>query len=165
MGARLTRAAAGVALWALLLPAAACAQADVAVPAACTDAVNAGFARLFADGRRTEVDNVMVCGTTVARSRTQFGSRVDHQVLPLRVNLPGVGARLVEVVTNDALDGVVSAPAHAVVFAYGQFYYDGPGRYRAGIHDVHCSTHRGADNGWVVVNGSRFPQRACARFR
>jgi hypothetical protein len=23
----------------------------------------------------------------------------------------------------------------------------------AGIHDTHCSTHPGADNGWVVVNG------------
>ena len=111
-----------------------------------------------------QVDNVMVCGTTISSSRTQRGGpHGDHQLLPLRVQLPGVGARLVEVVTNDSLDGVVTAPAGAPVVAYGQ-YFPGRRRFAAGIHDVHCATHRGADNGWVVVGGQRYPQRAC-QFR
>lgn len=145
---------------------AARAAADVPVPAACTGEVNAALARLVASGGREQVDNVMVCGTTISSSRTQPGGvHGDHQILPLRVLLPGVGARLIEVVTNDALDGVVTAPARATVFAYGQFYAPARRPFVAGIHDVHCSTHRGADNGWVVVAGARFPQRACVRYR
>jgi len=141
------------------------AAADVPVPFACTSDVNAALARLVDRGRET-VDNVMVCGTTISSSRRQRGgAHGDHQILPLRVILPGVGARLIEVVTNDALDGVVTAPAGASVFAYGQFYAPARRPFVAGIHDVHCSTHRGADNGWVVVAGQRFPQRACARYR
>ena len=34
-------------------------------------------------------------------------------------------------------------------------------RRMTGVHDVHCATHRGADNGWVVVNGTRFPDIRC----
>ena len=65
--------------------------------------------------------------------------------------------RLVEVVTNDDLDGVVTAPVNAQVLAYGQAFFPSHGRFAAGIHDVHCSTHRGADHGWVVVNGQQHP--------
>ena len=161
---RLIAAALAVAL-AAAAPA-ACAVADVAVPGACTSEVNAPLARLVAVGGREQVDNVMVCGTTIASSRTQPGGvHGNHQILPLRAILPGVGARLIAVVTNDALDGVVTAPAGATVFAYGQFYEPARRPFVAGIHDVHCSTHRGADNGWVVVAGARFPQRACVRYR
>jgi hypothetical protein len=152
----------------LLAPTSANAQVEAAVPSGCTDAVNATAARYIADGRRVEADNVMVCGTTIAASRTQYGSRGDHQVLALRVVLPGLGVRTIEIVTNDDLDGVVTAPARAVVFAYGQLYVDVPARppFVAGIHDTHCATHRGAANGWVVVNGNRFPQHACPfRYR
>jgi hypothetical protein len=149
------------ALVAALAPSAACAQVDSGVPSACTESVNATAARLIADGRRVEVDNVMLCGTTIAASRTQYGSRGDHQVLPLRVALPGLGTRTIEVVTNDVLDGVVTAPARALVFAYGQLYVPARRPFVAGIHDTHCATHRGAANGWVVVNGNRFPQHAC----
>ena len=53
------------------------------------------------------------------------------------------------------LDGVVTAPKGAQVFAYGQAFFDQGSRFVAGIHDVHCATHRGADNGWVVVNGAK----------
>lgn len=160
------RLAALAALLLALAPLAVRAQATVAVPSACTPDVNAKLARLVASGERREVDNVMVCGTTISASRTQRGyEHGDHQLLTLRVLLPGAGARLVQIATNDDLDGVVTAPAHVPVFAYGQ-YYAGRGRFAAGIHDVHCSTHRGADNGWVVVAGTRFPQRACpVRFR
>ena len=128
------------------------------VPAQCTAQVNQRLADLVSQAGSGTVDNVMVCGTTVSPSRTQSGGpHGSHQVLPLLVNLPGTGSTLVEVVTNDDLDGVVTAPKGAAVFAYGQAFFPSRGRFRAGIHDVHCATHRGADNGWVVVNGTKAP--------
>jgi len=131
---------------------------DVAVPARCTPEVNQKLATLLAQQTRRDVDNVMVCGLTTNRSRTQRGGEHGgHQVLPLMVTLPGAGSKLVEVVTNDDLDGVVTAPKGAQVFAYGQAFFDQGSRFAAGIHDVHCATHRTADNGWVVVNGRKSP--------
>ena len=65
----------------------------------------------------------------------------------------------VQVVTNDDLDGVVTARVNDPVFAYGQGYI-AHGFWVAGVHDVHCSTHPGADNGWVVVAGVKTP-RSC----
>lgn len=142
----------------LLLPLAALAGRDVPVPAACTPDVNARLAQLIQAGTRRDVDNVMVCGVTTRASRPQSGGvHGAHQILSLRVQLPGIGSRLVQVAINDTLDGVVDAPASALVFAYGQAYFDNTGAYAAGIHDVHCSTHRGADNGWVVVSGRKSP--------
>jgi hypothetical protein len=142
-----------------------CARAvkDVPVPSTCDAAVNQHLADLLAQQQRSAVDNVMVCGVTVSPSRTQSGGpHGSHQVLPLLVSLPGAGTKLVEVVTNDDLDGVVTAPKGAQVFAYGQAFFPSGGRFAAGIHDVHCATHRGADNGWVVVNGTKAPA-SCAR--
>ncbi len=139
------------------------AAPDVAVPASCTPDVNQHLAELIAQQSQSTVDNVMVCGVTISASRTQSGGpHGSHQVLPLLVTLPGVGTKLVEVVTNDDLDGVVTAPAGAHVFAFGQAFFPSRGRFAAGIHDVHCATHRGADNGWVVVNGAKSPA-SCAR--
>jgi hypothetical protein len=136
----------------------ACAQ-NVAVPPSCTPEVNAPLGNLLAANRTGEVDNVMVCGTTISASRTQRGGpHGDHQILPLRVRFPDGSAQLIEVVTNDSLDGRVTAPVRATVFAFGQYFNDGPGgHFAAGIHDVHCATHAGADNGWVVVNGVKYP--------
>jgi hypothetical protein len=131
---------------------------DVAVPTSCTPEVNQKLAGLLAQQTQTSVDNVMVCGVTISPSRTQRGGEHgSHQVLPLVVDLPGAGSKLVEVVTNDDLDGVVTAPKDAQVFAYGQAFFPDRGRFVAGIHDVHCATHRAADNGWVVVNGEKSP--------
>lgn len=131
---------------------------DVAVPQSCTPAVNQKLAGLLAQQTQSNVDNVMVCGTTISPSRTQrAGEHGSHAVLPLVVNLPGAGSKLVEVVTNDDLDGVVTAPKGALVYAYGQAFFDQGSRFVAGIHDVHCSTHRTADNGWVVVDGVKSP--------
>lgn len=76
--------------------------------------------------------------------------------------MPDGRSQPVEVVINDELDGVVTAPGEASVVAFGQAFFPSRGRYIAGIHDVHCSTHRGADNGWVVVNGVKHPP-SCAR--
>jgi hypothetical protein len=136
----------------------ASAQRDVPVPATCTPQVNQNLFGLLQSGQSRAVDNVMVCGITVSSSRGQSGGpHGAHEILPLRVTMPDGNVRLVEVVTNDDLDGVVTAPANASVFAYGQAFFPSYGRFAAGIHDVHCSTHRGADNGWVVVNGSKHP--------
>ncbi len=144
-----------------LLPASA-AQ-DVPVPSTCTPAVNQKLASLISSGQLGPVDNVMVCGVTASSSRRQRGGRHgDHQVLPLRVIMPDGSTKLIEVVTNDDLDGRVTAPPNATVFAYGQAFFSRTRSFAAGIHDVHCATHRGADNGWVVVNGEKHPP-SCQR--
>lgn len=138
---------------------------DVVVPQSCTPDVNQKLGGLLAQQTTENVDNVMVCGVTISPSRTQRGgAHGSHQVLPLLVNLPGAGSKLVEVVTNDELDGVVTAPKGAQVYAYGQAFFDQGSRFVAGIHDVHCATHRTADNGWVVVNGAKSPP-SCPVYR
>jgi hypothetical protein len=138
---------------------------DVPVPQSCTPDVNQKMAELLVQHATANVDNVMVCGTTTSPSRTQHGGEHgSHEILPLLVTLPGAGSKQVEVVTNDDLDGVVTAPKGAQVFAYGQAFFDQGSRFVAGIHDVHCATHRGADNGWVVVNGAKAPA-SCAAYR
>lgn len=134
------------------------AQNDVPVPQSCTPQVNQKLGSLLGSSQTGSVDNVMVCGITVSASRTQSGGpHGSHQILPLRVAFPDGNTRLVEVVTNDDLDGVVTAPVNAQVYAYGQAFFPSHGHFAAGIHDVHCSTHRGADNGWVAVNGQQHP--------
>jgi hypothetical protein len=128
--------------------------------------VNAKLAGLIASGTQTDVDNVMVCGITVSPSRPQRGGpHGSHEILPLTVVFPDKSTRLIEVVTNDSLDGVVTAPVKASVFAYGQAFFSNTGHFAAGIHDVHCSTHNGADNGWVVVNGEKHPDGVCGASR
>lgn len=149
----------GLLLGGLLGPALlALAARNVPVPSSCTPAVNARLGQVIAGGSRREVDNVMVCGVAISPSRRQrAGEHGAHEVLPLMVKFPDGNTHLVEVVTNDDLDGVVTAPRGAAVFAYGQAFLPDRGQFTAGIHDVHCSTHRTADNGWVVVNGSKSP--------
>jgi len=140
------------------------AQHDVPVPARCTPQVNQKLYDLLSSGQRSSVDNVMLCGITLSSSRTQRGGpHGSHQILPLRVTMPNGDVRPVEVVTNDELDGVVTASVNASVFAYGQAFFPSGGKFAAGVHDVHCSTHRGADNGWVVVNGVKHPA-SCNRY-
>ena len=147
--------------WLLLLMiggSTALAQRNVPAPSSCTPQVNQKLGELLSSPPSHSVDNVMVCGITANSSRTQSGGpHGSHQILPLRVTSPDGNTRLVEVVTNDDLDGVVTAPANAQVYAYGQAFFPSRGHFAAGIHDVHCSTHRGADNGWVVVNGQQHP--------
>jgi hypothetical protein len=148
-----------------LVVAAGCSSArEVTVPARCTGAVNDQLARLIAQRYEGAVDNVMVCGTTFASSRPQrSGPHGGHQLVPLRAPLPDGSSALVEVVTNDSLDGVVTAPRGAHVAAYGQYYATTESQrpFVAGIHETHCATHRGADNGWIVVNADRYPPRGC----
>ena len=147
----------------MLLGALPLAAADVAVPRACTPEVNRHLMELLQNHGQGPVDNVMVCGQTVSSSRPQHGRGGEHQILPLQVRFPGGVTKLVEVVTNDDLDGHVTAPPHATVLAYGQAFFDNTRQFAAGIHEVHCASHRGADDGWVVVNGTRYPE-TCRGF-
>jgi len=151
-------------LAALTLGARRRAAHDVPVPQSCTPDVNQKLSSLIGSGAQGSVDNVMVCGVTISPSRPQRGGpHGTHEILPLTVIFPAGTTKLVEVVTNDDLDGKITAPAKAAVFAYGQAFFDNTGHFAAGIHDVHCSTHRGADNGWVVVNGQKYPAN-CPAF-
>ena len=134
------------------------AAPDVPVPTSCTASVNQHLADLLAAGTHTNTDNVMVCGSEVRNSRTQAGGpHGDHQILALKVEVPNGKPISVEVVSNDDLDGKVTAKTGDTVYAYGQAFFLRRGAYVAGVHDVHCSTHRGADNGWVVVNTTKYP--------
>lgn len=135
------------------------AARDVPVPAACTPDVNGRLASLLAAQTTADTDNVMVCGTTTRPSSYQpAGKHGSHHVHSLLVKFPDGSNHLVEIVTNDTLDGVVTSPAHVQVFGYGQAFFSNTRQFDAGIHDTHCSTHSGADNGWIVVNGVKHPQ-------
>jgi hypothetical protein len=139
---------------------AAFAARDVPVPARCTPQVNQGLANLIDSGTRRDVDNIMVCGVAMEKTRVHRGGpHGDHHITTIAVRLPNGRSVNVQVVTNDDLDGAVTAPVNDAVFAYGQGY-NAHGFWVAGIHDVHCSTHPGADNGWVVVAGVKTP-RSC----
>ena len=129
---------------------------DVAVPSACTPQVNAKLQRLIEDHPRGYVENVMVCGTAVKTVVNRGGRHGSHHIITLLAPMPDGNTVPIQVAVNDDLDGEVNAARGAKVFAYGQGYIS-HGAARAGIHDVHCSTHRAADNGWVVVDGKKSP--------
>ncbi len=131
---------------------------NVPVPGTCTSQVNQKLSGLLSSGQQSDIYNVMVCGVTTQPSRTQRGGpNGDHQILSLRVAFSDGSTQLIEVVTNDGLDGKVTAPANVQVFAYGRAFFSNIKQYAAGIDDVHCATSRRADNGWVVVSGTKYP--------
>lgn len=143
---------------------AAFAANDVPVPSQCTSQVNQKLADLIAQQSARDVDNIMACG--VATQNTQVrrgGPHGSHHLTTIAVQLPGGSTVKVQIVTNDDLDGPVTARTDDPVFAYGQGYIVN-GKWAAGIHDTHCSTHRGADNGWVVVAGVKTPS-SCSNQR
>ena len=135
---------------------------NVPVPTACTPAVNAKLQQMVQEQPRGYVENVMVCGVAQKTTVLHGGAHGSHHLITVAVTLPVEGARLVQIAINDALDGAVSARAGQSVFAFGEGYVTG-GAWVAGVHDVHCSTHRGADNGWVVVAGVKTPKACPAR--
>ena len=136
----------------------ALAARDVPVPSRCTPQVNQGLANLIDSGSRRDVDNIMVCGVAIEPTRAHRGGpHGDHHITTIAVQLPIGRTVNVQVVTNDDLDGVVMARANDAVYAYGQAYIS-HGFWAAGVHDVHCSTHPGADNGWVVVASVKTPR-------
>jgi hypothetical protein len=154
------RNVARVALFLLLVLAAGAAFAanNVPVPASCTPQVNARLAELISQNPRRDVDNIMACGVATQKTHVQRGGRHgSHHVTTIAVQLPSGQTVNVQIVTNDDLDGPVTAQANDPVFAYGQGYIS-HGLWAAGIDDTHCSTHPGADNGWVVVAGVKTPK-------
>ena len=83
---------------------------DVPVPASRTPDVNQKLAQLLRARQRNPVDNVMLCGTSTGPSQTESGGEHgDHQIIPVRVQLPDGSTRSIEVVTDDDLDGKVTA--------------------------------------------------------
>ena len=136
------------------------AAKNVPPPAACTPQVNLGLERLIDSKTTKDIDNIMICGDAVGKTLLQGGGpHGSHHVITVAVQLPKGNTIRVQVVINDALDGVVTASAGAHVAAYGQGYVT-HGQAQAGVHDVHCSTHPTADNGWVYING-KLATEAC----
>jgi hypothetical protein len=129
---------------------------DVPVPRTCAPQVNAKLQQMINDQPRGYVENVMVCGIAEGTRVNSGGRHGSHHIITVDAQLPQGNTVRVQIAVNDSLDGLVSAARGEQVFAYGQGYISGGG-WAAGIHDVHCSTHRSADNGWVVVNGSKTP--------
>jgi len=155
-----------VAVFLLLVSAAGAAFAakDVPVPASCSPQVNAKLGQLIAQQSKQDVDNIMACGVATQKTRVQRGGpHGSHHVTTIAVQLPAGQTVNVQIVTNDDLDGPVTAQVNDPVFAYGQGYIS-HGLWAAGIHDTHCSTHAGADNGWVVVAGVKTP-KSCPSSR
>lgn len=161
-----------------LLAGSSCAYAGTRpVPSTCTAQVNEAFARFVAAsqsaGREAEQDNVMVCGTMVRNGYVQHAGHSGHGAHKILViSAPTAqGPVTMEVVTNNDLDGNVWANKGDAVFAYGQAFWD-PGMHVAGgfpvtggLHEPHCATHAGADDGWVVVAGKKYPPGTCSNAR
>jgi hypothetical protein len=162
------------ALFLVLLAAASSSfAATKPVPAHCDASVNAGMAAFIAQHQGTskdvDQDNVMLCGTMLIDSYGQNAGRSGHgghQVLLISAPTSS-GTINIELDTNDILDGVVTAHKGDAIYAYGQAYLD-PGTHKkrgftlvAGLHEPHCATHHGADNGWVVVAGQKYPAGVC----
>jgi hypothetical protein len=141
------------------------AAPDVPVPTTCTAAVNQQLLTLVTSGSPDEVDNVMVCGTATRATyfQSSHGAAGSHHVTSVAAPVATGGTLLVQIVTNDSLDGIVTAQTGDRVFALGQFYQTTERQrpYVAGVHDTHCATHAGADNGWVVIDGNRWPKGTC----
>lgn len=134
---------------------------NVPVPASCTPLVNQKLEQMIRDQPKGYVENVMVCGLAQKTTVNHGGRHGSHHLITVSVQLPNDGVAKVQIAINDALDGVVNAKLNDQVFAYGQGYITG-GAWVAGVHDVHCSTHPSADNGWIVVAGIKTPA-SCSR--
>src|SRR5882672_11122216 len=96
---------------------------DVPVPAHCTPQVNQKLVDLISQRPKQNVDNVMACG--IATQNTQVrrgGPHGSHHITTIAVKLPDGQTVNVQIVTNDDLDGPVTAQANDPVFAYGQGY-------------------------------------------
>jgi hypothetical protein len=135
---------------------------DVPVPSSCTPQVNQTLYQMIQNPPQSYLENVMVCGTAVSTTVNAGGRHGSHHIITLSVQMPDNSTVQVQVAINDSLDGAVSANPGQQVFAYGQGYI-ARGAWVAGIHDVHCSTHAAADNGWVVVDGAKTPASCPAR--
>jgi hypothetical protein len=142
------------------------------VPSRCDASVNQALVQFIGQhqGGDADQDNIMVCGTMLRSSYAQHATHSGsgaHHVLVITAPTSN-GAITVEVVTNDDLDGVVTAKQGDPVVAFGQAYVDpkpikaGGFTAVAGVHEPHCATHAGADDGWVVVAGKKYPPGSCS---
>ena len=157
----------------LILVSTSALAATKPVPTSCTPEVNTTLLQFLHDNSgnsHAQLDNVMVCGTAIADSFEQGASSTGtgaHQVILLNVPTSDGSKVTVEIVSNDSLDGVVNASKGDTVYAYGQGYITSSRDIRkrihpvAGVHDTHCATNSHMDDGWVVVNGTRYPAQAC----
>ena len=158
----------------LLLCSSAALAATKPVPSSCTPEVNAPLVHFLHDNASNpsaQLNNVMVCGTATVASFEQPASHTGtgaHQVVLLTINTPD-GPVVVEIVSNDALDGIVQAAAGDAIYAYGQAYITSAhdirlGKFhpKVGIHDTHCATNTHMDDGWVVVNQKHYPAASCS---
>ena len=136
---------------------------NVPVPSSCVPSVNLKLEQMIRARPKGYTENVMLCGVATKTTVNSGGAHGSHHIISVSVTLPDDGVKLVQVAINDSLDGPVTAAAGAKVFAFGQGYIAG-GAWVAGVHDVHCSTHASADNGWVVVNGVKTP-KSCPGVR
>lgn len=134
---------------------------DVSVPQTCEPSVNQKLQQMIRNHSKKYVENVMACGVAQKTTVNHGGPHGSHHIITVLVQLPEDGAVKIQIAINDSLDGAVSAKRNDPVFAYGQGYIT-HGAWVAGIHDVHCSTHPSADNGWIVVSGKKTPA-ACPR--
>jgi hypothetical protein len=155
----------------LLLAATTASAATKPVPDQCTASVNSDYAAFVSAhaGQEADQDNLMVCGTALTPSYAQKAGRSgsSHHVILLALPTAS-GSLTIELDTNDELDGIVTASKGDAIYAYGQAYID-PGTHTkygfttaAGLHEPHCATHTGADDGWVVVAGKKYPTHPCA---
>jgi hypothetical protein len=156
---------------ALLFASTVASAATKPVPSQCTASVNTAYAAFVSahTGGEAHQDNLMLCGHSLGPAYTQRAGRsgTTHHVLILSIPTAS-GSMNVEVDTNDTLDGIVTANPGDLVYVYGQAYID-PGTHRrfgftttAGIHEPHCATHRGADDGWIVIANHKYPEHPCA---
>jgi hypothetical protein len=145
------------------------------VPDMCMPDVNTGLLSFLHDqcgNPNAQLNNVMVCGKAIAASFEQPATSIGtgaHQVILLAAPAPDGTTVTIELVMNDALDGIVSAATADLVFAFGQAYITPSRDMRldnihpvAGIHDTHCATNSHMDDGWVVVNGAHYPTGSCS---
>jgi hypothetical protein len=162
-------------LLSLLLFSSTALAATRPVPAACTAEINAQLVRFLQDqasNPSAHQDNVMICGRALVDSFEQPASHTGtgaHQVTLLSIPTADGSNLTVEIVSNDSLDGIVKASAQDTVYAYGQAYITSSSDIRhgnihpqLGVHDTHCATNSHMDDGWVVVNQTRYPAGSCS---
>ena len=137
---------------------------DVPVPATCTPEVNAVLTDIVRHGSSRQVYNVMVCGTAAAPTAyfvSQDAQGYRHATEIAAPLTDGTTARI-KVLTNDRRDGVVLAKTGDRIIVFGWYNQPYPWEHVDGvINNAFCAIHPDLYNGWVVVNGKRWPTGGC----
>jgi hypothetical protein len=138
---------------------------EMPVPALCTPEINAVLADLVAGHGPDQAYNIMVCG--IVTEDTTLGQAVDrtpshHQTI-VAAPVANGPPLFIKIITNDRRDGVVRAKKGDHVEAFG-WYFKAAGWERPAvgvINNTFCAIHGDLYNGWVVVNGIRWPRAGC----